>query len=227
MKLGIGGEHVGEYTRREECCHHQRRRSCSSPNLVVDLGATASVSTGEDIPLLKTDSNNSSTSFSVYYKRTGVNLRVSPVQINEDSVTLQVRPEVTSVVRTEILNSTTSAPVISVRNIDTKLNIKDGGVVMMGGLYSSRDIERNERVPVLSELPLVGTLFTSISTENVLTQLIFLLKVTIVPDDSLTVLGDLDRTKSEVENVGRIIQNSVESTITEKAGQKDKDGEAE
>jgi len=182
----------------------------SSPNLLVDLGATGSVSTGTDLPLLKTETNSSGAStFSTYYKRTGVNLRVTPEIINNDTVTIQVRPEVTSVVRTEILNEDTKAPVISVRNIDTKLNVGSGGVVMMGGLYSSKNIESEQKVPYLSEIPLLGNLFRSTTQEAIDIQLVFLLKVTIVPDAVTAQLSNADATQHEVKAIGAILEKSI------------------
>lgn len=186
----------------------------SSPNLLVDLGATAAVSTGTDLPLVNVNVlNNGSTQESVYYKRTGVNLRVTPLLINEDTVNIQVRPEVTTVVGTASFTSQ-EAPIISVRNIDTTLNVRDGGVVMMGGLYSSRDIEREERVPVLSSIPFLGKLFTGSKVSEEQVQLIFLLKVTVVPDSSGTVLGNLDKTKEEMKGAARVLSESVSSTVS-------------
>ena len=182
----------------------------SSPNLLVDLGTTATVSTGTDQPLLNVSVNNGVTQESVYYKRTGVNLRVTPQLINKDEVTLQVRPEVTSVVGNASLSSSSEAPIISVRNIDTELNVTDGGVVMMGGLYSSKDIESEDRVPVLSSIPLIGRLFRSTSVSQEQVQLLFLLKVTIVPESLDTVLYNLDDSKKEVKGAGQALRNAMD-----------------
>lgn len=183
----------------------------SSPNLLVDLGTTATVSTGTDQPLLEVSVNNGVSQESVYYKRTGVNLRVTPQLINDDTVTIQIRPEVTSVVGFATLSSSSEPPIISVRNIDTKLNVMDGGVVMMGGLYSSKDIERIERVPILSSIPYLGQLFKSSSTSEEKVQLIFLLKVTIVPDATESLLSNLDTTQREVIGTGEVLRKSIDS----------------
>lgn len=181
----------------------------SSPNLLVDLGTTASVSTGTDQPLLNISVNDGVTQESVYYKRTGVNLRVTPELINNDTVTISVRPEVTSVIKTENLSATSKAPVISVRNIDTKLNVKDGGVVMMGGLFSSKNIESEEKVPYLSDIPIIGHLFRSTSSEEVEIQLLFLLKVTIIPHEQDYVLSNMDNSKRQVKGAAQILFDTM------------------
>ncbi|NLX27091.1 MAG: type II secretion system protein GspD [Lentisphaerae bacterium] len=187
----------------------------SSPNLLVDLGTTATVSTGTDQPLLNVSVNNGVSQESVYYKRTGVNLRVTPQLINKDTVTLQVCPEVTSVVGYATLSASSEPPIISVRNIDTKLNVKDGGVVMMGGLYSSKDIESEERVPILSSIPFIGRLFRSTTVTQEQVQLIFLLKVTIVPDSLETVLNNLDTSKQDVKGASEVLRNMMAPEATE------------
>lgn len=186
----------------------------SSPNLLVDLGTTATVSTGTDQPLLNVSVNNGVSQESVYYKRTGVNLRVMPELINKDTVTLQVRPEVTSVVGYASLSASSEPPIISVRNIDTKLTVKDGGVVMMGGLYSSKDIDTGERVPVLSRIPLLGRLFKRSTTSKEQVQLIFLLKVTIVPDVLDNVFQDIDASKQETHGTGELLKQSIETKVS-------------
>jgi type II secretory pathway component GspD/PulD (secretin) len=184
---------------------HDKAEILSSPNLLVDLGTTAAVSTGTDQPLLSVSVNNGVSQEEVYYKRTGVDLRVTPLLINNDTVTIEVRPEVTSVVGYATLSSSSEPPIISVRNIETKLNLRDGGVVMMGGLYSSKDIESEQKVPFLGDIPLLGYLFRSKNSNQQQVQLVFLLRVSIVPDNSLRLLNNMDKTKEEVLGVGDIL----------------------
>jgi type II secretory pathway component GspD/PulD (secretin) len=181
----------------------------SSPNLLVDLGTTATVSTGTDQPLLSVSVNNGVSQEEVYYKRTGVNLRVTPLLVNSDTVTIEVRPEVTSVVGYASLSSSSQPPIISVRNIETKLNVRDGGVVMMGGLYSSKDIKSVEKVPFFGDIPLLGHLFRSESTDQAQVQLVFLLRVSIISDAPRNVLGNMDATQREVRGVGAILESEI------------------
>jgi type II secretory pathway component GspD/PulD (secretin) len=200
----------------------------SSPNLLVDLGTTATVSTGTDQPLLSVSVNNGVSQEEVYYKRTGVNLRVTPQMINDDAVSIEVRPEVTSVVGYASLSSSSEPPIISVRNIETKLNVRDGGVVMMGGLYSSKDIESEEKVPFFGDLPWIGFLFRSKSTDKEQVQLVFLLRVSIIHDAPETYLKNLDTTQEEVKGVGSILKRSigpVEPVEMEPSGEESVPGE--
>jgi general secretion pathway protein D len=172
--------------------------------------------------------NNGVSQEEVYYKRTGVNLRVTPQMINDDAVSIEVRPEVTSVVGYASLSSSSEPPIISVRNIETKLNVRDGGVVMMGGLYSSKDIESEEKVPFFGDLPWIGFLFRSKSTDKEQVQLVFLLRVSIIHDAPETYLKNLDTTQEEVKGVGSILKRSigpVEPVEMEPSGEESVPGE--
>ncbi len=197
----------------------------SSPNLLVDLGTTATVSTGTDQPLLRVSINNGVSQEEVYYKRTGVNLRVTPLLVNNDTVTIEVRPEVTSVVGSASLSSASEAPIISVRNIETKLNVRDGGVVMMGGLYSSKDIKSEEKVPWLGDIPILGYLFRSASVSEEQVQLVFLLRVSIVPDSPITLLSNMDSTKRELKGVGAIMGEEMTRSAEKEKREEEEDVE--
>jgi general secretion pathway protein D len=79
---------------------------------------------------------------------------------------LRLYPQVSSVLRYEKFpvggtsDQTYPVPVISVRSIESYLRMQDRQVVMLGGLYSNRDTLQEERVPVLSDIPFLGELFT-------------------------------------------------------------------
>ena len=126
------------------------------------------------------------------YKRVGVTLEVEPQMINDDNVTLRLYPQVSSVLRYEAFpisgasDQTYPVPVISVRSIESYLRMQNKQVVMLGGLYSNRDTLQEERIPVLSDIPLIGEIFTGKNHAREVIQLVFFVKVHIVsPDDVL------------------------------------------
>jgi type II secretory pathway component GspD/PulD (secretin) len=171
----------------------QDAKILSSPNIVVSHNATASIVTGQDIPIQTIQVVSGSTTTSTDFKRVGVSLNVTPKLINGDSVTLRINPQVSNVLRyDEITQGGTSGdgisyqvPVISIRNIETDLTLKDGQVIMMGGLFSARETLQQERVPFLSDLPVLGELFTSKNVTKELVQLIFFIKINILSDDEI------------------------------------------
>lgn len=176
----------------------------SSPNLTVSLGNTGSIVTGEDLPIQSTSTTGSTVNTDIKYKRTGITLNVTPVRINNDLVTLNVNPEVSTVVRYEQFGGDTQirVPVVSVRNVKTELNVQDGEIIMLGGLYSSEELNTEKKVPFLGDLPFVGPLFTSIETRDQMKQLVFMLKVRILSRgiDSVVDVGQSARELNKVSD---------------------------
>ncbi len=95
----------------------------------------------------------------------GVKLDMTPHIGKDDDITVDVETEVSDVVRqrSEVSNSQgvqgTDLPVIRRRKADTKLRVKDGDAIVIGGLVETLEREREDRVPVLGSIPLVGRLF--------------------------------------------------------------------
>ncbi len=186
----------------------------SSPNLTVSLGSTASIVTGEDLPIQSTSTTGSTVNTDIKYKRTGIQLQVTPIRINSNSVRLSVTPEVSTVTRYENFNETRT-PVVSIRNVKTELSVRDGEIIMLGGLYSSEELNNEKKVPFLGDIPFLGWLFTSVDKSTVLKQLVFFLKVTII-DKSSDTFVDLERNATELREASEIMKNSAELYPTKK-----------
>lgn len=185
----------------------------SAPNIIVDLGSTASIITGEDLPIQETQVTGNSVTTSTRYKRIGVKLNVTPMLINDDLVQLKVNPEVTSVIRYEQFTQndlTFSTPVIAIRNISTELSMVDGEIIMLGGLYSTEKLTTKRRTPYLSDLPILGELFTALDESDVQKQLIFFLKMHVITPGKTDamVYQDLEKISDDIQKASKIIERS-------------------
>ncbi len=90
-------------------------------------------------------------------------------------------------------------PELNVQEIDSVIKVNSGQGVIMGGLLQDRSETSQTGVPVLGELPGVGTLFRKSNNLVQKTELVILLKATILNSPSDTVHGtdrDLYRTFS-------------------------------
>jgi type II secretory pathway component GspD/PulD (secretin) len=183
----------------------------SSPNLIVDLGSTASMVTGEDVPIIQTQVNGGTVTTSTLFKRIGVKLNVTPVIINKDSVKLKINPDVSSIIRFEPFtqnNITVNNPVVAIRNIETELVASDNDIILIGGLYSSEKIKSTRRIPFVSEIPLLGELFTSVDESDVKKQLVFFLRIKILKGGKGFIAYDIEKTAEELDKVGQTIRDS-------------------
>ncbi len=166
----------------------QDAKIISSPNITISRGDTATINTGQEIPIQEQSQNGSTVSFSTKYRNIGVTLRVTPKIINNNSVLLNINPEVSNVLQYDRItasNVSYQVPIISVRSIDTNLTVNNGQVIMMGGLFNTREVINEQRTPFLSDIPWVGELFTSKSNTKELVQLVFIMRATILSPEEL------------------------------------------
>jgi general secretion pathway protein D len=78
-------------------------------------------------------------------------------------------------------------PVVEVREMDSVITIPNGHVVVMGGLMQERNSKTELGLPGLMDLPFFGNAFKAQADEIKLTELVVLLKATMVnAEDSIT-----------------------------------------
>jgi type II secretory pathway component GspD/PulD (secretin) len=180
----------------------------SSPNLIVDLGTTASMVAAEDVPILQTQVNGGTVTTSIIFKRIGVKLNVTPIIINDDSVKLIINPEVSTIIRfeTSVQNGiNVSNPVIAVRNINTELTAGDNEIILLGGLYSNAVLKTTRKTPVLGDMPgIIGDMFTALDLSDVKKQLVFFMKIGILKKSGTQdgfVAYDMNKSASDVKDI--------------------------
>ena len=178
----------------------------SSPNVVVSLGSQGNIVTGDDLPIQSTSTTGSTVNTDIKYKRTGITLDVSPVRINKNTVKLKVNPQVSTVTRYEKFNDL-NIPVVSIRDVETELTVRNGEIIMLGGLYSTEELTEEKKVPLLSDIPLLGELFKSRNDTTQIKQLIFFMKVNIV-ENSASTFVDVEDNASKMRSAGETIKAS-------------------
>ncbi len=185
----------------------------SSPSLVMRRGHTANILSGEDIPITKSTQNSAGTNYSVDYKSVGIKLRVTPESIFDNRVVLEVSPEVSNIIRYEE-SAAGRNPVIAIRSASTMLEMNDGFMVSIGGLLREEQIETKDIVPILGNIPLLGTLFRSTTSEKTRSQLVIFLTVNIVDPENLSM--DTIETGGAPEELQQKMQSSREAFPAEK-----------
>lgn len=186
----------------------------SSPSLVMRRGHTANILSGEDIPITKSTQNSAGTNYSVDYKSVGIKLRVTPESIFENRVVLDVSPEVSNIIRYED-SAAGRNPVVAIRNVSTMLEMSDGFMVSIGGLLREEQIKTQRRVPLLGNIPLLGTLFRSTSNESIRSQLVIFLTVKILDPDDLS--ADTIDTSTVPEGIQKQMDRSREAMPEKKS----------
>ncbi|WP_165312387.1 pilus (MSHA type) biogenesis protein MshL [Vibrio ziniensis] len=116
----------------------------------------------------------------------GISLDVTPQIDDKGHVLLHVHPAVIEVeeeTKTFTYNNKEfSLPLAksSIRESDSVIRAKDGDVVVIGGLMKSNTLDQTSKVPFLGDLPLLGHAFRNTSKMTQKTELVILLKPTVV-----------------------------------------------
>ncbi|EEZ01121.1 type II secretory pathway component PulD [Vibrio sp. RC586] len=153
----------------------------SSPSITVMDNGEASFIVGEEVPVITgstAGSNNDNPFQTVDRKEVGIKLKVVP-QINEgNSVQLNIEQEVSNV-----LGANGAVDVrFAKRQLNTSVMIQDGQMLVLGGLIDERAIESESKVPLLGDIPVLGQLFRSTSSQVEKKNLMVFIKPTIIRD---------------------------------------------
>jgi len=171
----------------------------STPSLTTLDNEEALISVGQEVPIItgSTLSQNNSNPFqTVDRKDVGIKLKITP-QINEgDSVRLTIEQEVSS-----IAGATGADIVTNKRQIQTTVLARNGQTIVLGGLIDDDIQESAQKVPLLGDIPILGSLFSSSATTKVKRNLMVFIRPTILSD-----VTDGDRVSSRKYNYMRAQQ---------------------
>lgn len=148
-------------------------KTLANPKIRVMHNKVAKIHIGDRVPLRSATITDSlgQTRTSFEYKDIGIRLTVEPNIHLDNSVTVKMGLEVSSLGQNL---GTPQEPAFSIgtRNADTIMLLRDGETAILGGLI--RDEERNTRVkvPGLGDIPVVGTLFSNYDQSDTRTDVL-------------------------------------------------------
>ena len=180
--LAASGKAAGDIDIKIRALHERGDTEIiSCPDILVTEGQSASLLTGEQVPFVESSISSGTVMYSTRYKDVGTQLTVTPNFVGNESVSLRVQPQVSSLTGwTDPVQCGVSNPIISTRRCETTVTMRDGEIFVIGGLLEAKTLVTKRSVPILGSIPLLGYLFSSIRHETDYTQLLFLLKVEIV-----------------------------------------------
>lgn len=162
-----------------------KARILSEPSLMVLDGSEGSILVGGEIPIPVAQSSNgtggTNASVAIEYKPYGVRLLVAADLTGEHTVQLTVTPEVSELDYGAGLQlSGFSVPALTVRRATSTLQMADGETLVIGGLYSNTLSRQVNRIPLLSQIPVLGEFFQSTVTRKEENELLILIQPEIV-----------------------------------------------
>ena len=152
-------------------------RSLSAPKMTVLSGETAMFQVGGEVPIPSALGSATSNFIvaTVQFRSFGIQLAVRPLVGRSGFVTLDVLPQIVTPdanLTASIASSTGSnldTTAFRSRVLQTTTRLRDGQVMMLGGLMSTNDSENSSTLPGLADIPLLGWIFEteSRSTDDV------------------------------------------------------------
>lgn len=153
----------------------------ATPHIVTLDNQQAKFLVGQEVPVTTGEalSNNFDNAFrTVQREEVGIKLEVTPQVNAAGEVKLFLRQEVSSVAGP--VSSRSSDLILNKRSFETVLTVDDGEILAIGGLLNDDERRTIERIPLLSDIPLVGELFKSRSRTRAKTNLMVFIRPTIL-----------------------------------------------
>lgn len=154
----------------------------SSPSLMVLDNHTAAIAVGDQQPVRSstTVTDGGTTVSSIEYKDTGVALAVTPSVNAGNTVTMSIEQSVTDVGQ---VDTATSQRSFLQRQIRSKVAVRSGETLVLGGLIRDNSTDGRSGVPLLQDIPLVGGLFSTTTRDNRRTELLVVITPRVVRSD--------------------------------------------
>ena len=172
---------------------NSKGRIVSNPKILITNGEEATIDITQDY-IESTETEQTAYTGGTLATRTynigsdaGIKVGITPFISPDGYVTLNIKPEYATIL-TQVTAQDTggqyiAATLLSRRNLDLKnVRIKDGETLVIGGLISEEEQKTVGKVPVLGDIPLIGTLFRSTTSEKKKNEMVIMITPKIITD---------------------------------------------
>ena len=133
-------------------------RVVSTPRIVATNQREARILQGTEIPYQQASSSGAT---NVSFQEAVLSLSVTPQITPDNRVIMDL-----TVTKDSVGQVFNGVPSIDTRELTTQVVVADGETVVLGGIYETEEIRSEVKVPGLGNIPGLGHLFRSRSTEN-------------------------------------------------------------
>jgi type IV pilus assembly protein PilQ len=159
----------------------------ADPKVVVANNTGAAIVVGQEVITnrrLQTDPATGTSTVVFEKGNAGVNLLIQNVRIDDNGyITLNLIPQISSIGSQITLSDGTVISLLNQRSVGTlQTRLKDRETLFLGGLIQEEDRVSVDKVPLLSEIPLLGSLFRRQNTTNTRSEVVVLITPVILED---------------------------------------------
>ena len=148
-------------------------RALSSPNLVTTPGTKATFLVGGQIPVVTSSGLGT---VNVTYQNYGVQLNVTPTILGNGSIEALIAPTVSALDYADaVIASGFVIPALTVSQLSTDVVTRPGESILLGGLVERVEQKTISKIPLLSDIPILGRLFTSTAYQSKQSDVVFVM----------------------------------------------------
>lgn len=172
---------------------NSKGRVVANPRILITNGEESTIDITQDY-VESTESEQSAYTGGTIATRTyniasdaGVKVSITPFISPDGYVTMNIKPEYSTILSTvpatDAVGTYTAATLLSHRNLELKnIRIKDGETLVLAGMINEEEQKTIGKVPVLGDLPVVGTLFRTTTSEKKKNEMVIMITPKIVTD---------------------------------------------
>ncbi|SDK57304.1 type IV pilus secretin PilQ [Microbulbifer yueqingensis] len=153
----------------------------SQPKVVTGDKQQASIQSGVEIPYLEATSSGAA---SVTFREAVLELNVTPQITPDNNIIMDLVIDQNSVgeLFTDIVSGS-QIPAININSLQTKVLVRNGETIVLGGIFESQVIEGETKVPLLGDIPYLGNLFKKTTRNDDKRELLMFITPRIMEDD--------------------------------------------
>lgn len=175
----------------------------SAPSVLTLDNQEAEIVVGEEVPFITNSqvTSNGNPFQNIERKDVGLKLTVKPQINNGDSIKLEIAQENSNV----SASSAASDVITSKRSIKTTVIVEDGKILVLGGLMDDSITGQKTKVPLLGDIPILGTLFSYETEAKEKRNLMVFIRPTILKNEILA--EELSMEKYQSIKAEQLLQN--------------------
>ena len=143
----------------------------ATPRIITIPGKEASIFIGDHIPVTTEKVSNGTTTSTTEYVDAGIKLSYTPIVSEDNYITAAVHTEVSTATLVTTLKNYT----ITSRTADTNVRMRNGETLIIGGLINEEEQKNIQKIPFLSNIPILGELFKNRTNTKKKTEVMIIL----------------------------------------------------
>lgn len=187
-------------------------RVLSTPRIVVSHNEEGIINVSRSQPIVTgtttyNNSNNGNTNSTVEYRDIGIELTVTPLVGADGTVQMVVTQKVENIIEYVPIDDY-AQPVIGVREATSTVSVKDGQIIVLGGLQENTGSDTNSYFPIIGRLPGIRSIFGSDSKVYNRSEIIIFIRPTVLnnPDQADNLAKDYVNLASEKDIINEYIE---------------------